>query len=205
MGILAVDLFITLDGVYQAPGGPDEDREGGFEYGGWQGAYFDDESGAVIGAGIDRIDALLLGRKTYDIFASFWPEQSGDDPIAAKLNAVPKFVASRTLTDPSWAGTTVIADVANEVRATKERFDEIHVIGSGDLVDSLLEANLVDRLNLYVYPLTLGTGKRLFGAATIPAAFSLVQQPIAFPKGAIALVYEHPGEPVRGIDISNRV
>jgi dihydrofolate reductase len=203
MGILAADLFITLDGVYQAPGGPDEDREGGFEYGGWQGAYFDDESGAVIGAGIDRIDALLLGRKTYDIFASFWPEQSGDDPIAAKLNAVPKFVASRTLTDPSWAGTTVIADVANEVRATKERFDEIHVIGSGDLVDSLLEANLVDRLNLYVYPLTLGTGKRLFGAATIPAAFSLVQQPIAFPKGAIALVYEHTGEPVTGIDISN--
>ena len=203
MGILAVDLFITLDGVYQAPGGPDEDREGGFEYGGWQGAYFDDESGAVIGAGIDRIDALLLGRKTYDIFASFWPEQSGDDPIAAKLNAVPKFVASRTLTDPSWAGTTVIADVANEVRATKERFDEIHVIGSGDLVDSLLEANLVDRLNLYVYPLTLGTGKRLFGAATIPAAFSLVQQPISVPKGAIALVYEHTGEPVTGIDISN--
>jgi len=203
MGILAVDLFITLDGVYQAPGGPDEDREGGFEYGGWQGAYFDDESGAVIGAGIDRIDALLLGRKTYDIFAGFWPEQSADDPIAAKFNAVPKLVASHTLTDPSWDGTTVITDVAAEVRAAKERFDEIHVIGSGDLVDSLLAANLVDRLNLYVYPLTLGSGKRLFGTATIPAAFSLVQQPIAFPKGAIALVYEHTGEPVTGIDISN--
>lgn len=202
MGILAVDLFITLDGVYQAPGGPDEDREGGFEYGGWQGPYFDDESGAVIGAGIDRIDALLLGRKTYDIFAAFWPVQSADDPVAAKFNAVPKLVASHTLTDPSWAGTTVVTDVATEVAAAKERFDEIHVIGSGDLVDSLLAANLVDRLNLYVYPLTLGTGKRLFGTATIPAAFSLVQQPITFPKGAIALVYEHTGEPVTGVDIS---
>jgi dihydrofolate reductase len=202
MGILAVDLFITLDGVYQAPGGPDEDREGGFDYGGWQGAYFDDESGAVIGAGIDRIDALLLGRKTYDIFAGFWPERGADDPVAVKFNAVPKYVASRTLADPSWAGTTVVADVATEVRAIKERFDEIHVIGSGDLVNSLLEADLVDRLNLYVYPLTFGTGKRLFGAGTIPAAFSLVQQPIAFPKGAIALVYERAGAPVTGIDIS---
>ncbi|HEU0181530.1 MAG TPA: dihydrofolate reductase family protein [Agromyces mariniharenae] len=202
MGMLAVDLFITLDGVYQAPGGPEEDPEHGFEYGGWQAPYLDDESGAVIGAGIDRIDALLLGRKTYDIFAGFWPRQGAEDPIAGKFNAVPKFVASHTLTDPSWAGTTVITDVANEVRAVKERFDEIHVIGSGDLVGSLLEANLVDRLNLYVYPLTLGTGKRLFDRGTIPAAFSLVQQPIAFPKGAIALVYEHTGEPVTGIDIS---
>ena len=100
MGILAVDLFITLDGVYQAPGGPDEDPSGGFAYGGWQAPYFDNESGAMIGAGIDRLDALLLGRTTYDIFAGYWPHQ-GDNPIAAKFNAVPKFVASRTLTDTS--------------------------------------------------------------------------------------------------------
>jgi len=114
MGVLAVDLFVTLDGVYQAPGGPDEDRSGGFEYGGWQAPYFDDESGAMIGAGIDRLDALLLGRTTYDIFAGFWPTQ-GDNPIAVKFNAVPKFVASRTLTHPSWAGTTVVSDIADEV------------------------------------------------------------------------------------------
>ena len=114
MGVLAVDLFITLDGVYQAPGGPDEDRSGGFQHGGWQAPYFDDESGAMIGAGIDRLDALLLGRTTYDIFAGYWPNQ-GDDPIAVKFNAVPKFVASRTLTDPSWAGTTVVSDIAAEV------------------------------------------------------------------------------------------
>lgn len=202
MGILAVDLFITLDGVYQAPGGPDEDREGGFEYGGWQGPYFDDESGAVIGAGIDRIDALLLGRKTYDIFSGFWPNRSDDDPIAVKFNAVPKYVGSHTLTDPSWAGTTVLSDVVADVRGLKDRFDEIHVIGSGDLVQTLLEADLVDRLALYLYPITLGTGKRIFSGGTIPAAFSLVQQPIAFPKGAISLVYERAGELVTGVDIS---
>lgn len=202
MGILAVDLFITLDGVYQAPGGPEEDREGGFEFGGWQGPYFDDESGAVIGAGIDRIDALLLGRKTYDIFSGFWPNRGDDDPIAGKFNAVPKFVASHTLTDPSWAGTTVLSDVVADLRDLKDRFDEIHVIGSGDLVQTLLEADLVDRLNLYLYPITLGTGKRVFAGGTIPAAFALVQQPIAFPKGAISLVYERAGELVTGVDIS---
>ena len=198
MGILAVDLFITLDGVYQAPGGPEEDVEGAFEYGGWQAPYFDDESGAVIGAGIDRLDALLLGRKTYDIFAGFWPNM-GDDPIAVKFNAVPKFVASRTLTDPDWQGTTVVSDVATEVRALKDRFDEIHVIGSGALLPSLLEADLVDRLNLYLYPIAFGTGKRIFGTGTVPAAFELAEQPVVFPKGAVSLFYERAGVPVTGI------
>jgi dihydrofolate reductase len=105
MGILTVDLFLTLDGVYQAPGGPDEDREGGFEFGGWQGAYSDEAVGETIAAGIDRMDALLLGRRTYDIFAGYWPNQGDDFPIAAKLNSVPKFVVSRMLTNPGWVGT----------------------------------------------------------------------------------------------------
>lgn len=201
MGIIAVDLFITLDGVYQAPGAPDEDRENGFPYGGWQGAYFDDESGESIGAGIDRLQALLLGRKTYDIFADYWPK-AGDDPIAVKFNAVPKFVASHTLTDPSWAGTTVVTDVATEVRAIRDRFDEIHVIGSGDLVQTLLEEHLVDRLNLWVYPITLGTGKRLWTDGLVPSAFTLAEAPKVFPKGAIQLVFEPAGEPVTGVDIS---
>jgi dihydrofolate reductase len=199
MGILAVDLFITLDGVYQAPGGPEEDSTGGFGYGGWQAPYFDDESGAMIGAGIDRLDALLLGRTTYDIFAGYWPNQP-DNPIAAKLNAVPKFVASRTLTDASWAGTTVVSDVATEVRALKDRFLEIHVIGSGALTRSLIAADLVDRLNLYLYPVVFGAGKRLFDG-TVPAAFRLAEQPVAFPKGALSLVYERAGLPVTGIAI----
>lgn len=202
MGIIQVDLFLTLDGVYQAPGGPDEDREGGFEFGGWQGAYFDDESGETIGAGIQRLDALLLGRRTYDIFAGYWPARGDDDPIAAKFNAVPKFVVSRTLTEPSWEGTTVLTDVATEVRALKNRFDEVHVIGSGDLVTTLLREDLVDRLNLLLYPLVLGSGKRLFGDGTVPSAFSLVEPPRAFPKGAISLVYERAGDPATGVDIS---
>ncbi len=199
MGIISADLFITLDGVFQAPGGPDEDHEGGFELGGWQGAYFDDESGEVIGAGIDRLDALLLGRKTYDIFAGYWPNQS--DPIAQKFNAIPKFVVSRTLTDPSWAGTTVLTDVATDVRGLKDRFNDIHVIGSGELVRSLVAEDVLDRLNLYVYPITLGSGKRLFDGI-VPAAFTLAEPPRAFPKGAISLVYERAGVPVTGIDIS---
>ncbi|WP_448808627.1 dihydrofolate reductase family protein [Agromyces bauzanensis] len=202
MGIISVDLFITLDGVYQAPGGPDEDREGGFEFGGWQAPYFDDESGEAIGAGIDRMDALLLGRKTYDIFAGYWPNQ-GDDPIAATFNALPKFVVSRSLTDPSWEGTTALSDVATDVHALKDRFDEIHVIGSGDLARALLEADLVDRLNLFLYPVTLGSGKHLFpGGAWAPLGFRLAEPPRAFPKGAIQLVYEPAGEPVTGVDIS---
>ena len=202
MGILSVDLFITLDGVYQAPGGPDEDREGGFEFGGWQGAYFDDETGEVIGAGISRMDALLLGRKTYDIFASYWPTRGDDDPIAATFNALPKFVVSRSLTDPAWEGTTALSDVV-EVAALKDRFEDIHVIGSGHLARSLLEADAVDRLNLFLYPLTFGSGKRLFADGTgVPAAFRFAQPPQAFPKGAISLAYERAGAPVTGVDIS---
>src|SRR4029453_6753723 len=171
MGILSVDLFIPLDGVFQAPGGPDEDREGGFEFGGWQAAYSDVESGEAIMAGINRIDALVLGRKTYDIFAGFWPNRGGDDPIAVTFNALPKFVVSRSLTDPAWEGTTALSDVA-EVGALKNQFKDVHVIGSGDLVRSLLEADLVDRLNLFLYPLTFGQGKRLFADRTRgPAGF----------------------------------
>ena len=203
MGIISADLFITLDGVYQAPGGPDEDREGGFEFGGWQAPYFDDESGEAIGSGIERMDALLLGRRTYDIFAPYWPNQSDDNPIAAKLNALPKFVVSRSLTEPSWEGTTVLSDVATDVPALKDRFDEVHVIGSGNLVRSLLGADLLDRLNLFLYPVTFGAGKRLFADGTgVPAAFRLAQPPQAFPKGATWLVYERAGEPVTGIDMS---
>ncbi|PLC12621.1 deaminase [Kocuria flava] len=202
MGIVQVDLFLTLDGVYQAPGGPDEDRTGGFEHGGWQGAYFDDASGELISAEIERLDALLLGRRTYDIFAGYWPGHGDDDPIAARFNAVPKFVASRSLTAASWEGTTVLSDVAAEVRELKERFARIHVIGSGDLVVSLLREDLVDRLNILLYPLVLGSGKRFLGHGAVPAAFSLAGPPRAFPKDAVSLVYERAGVPVTGIDVS---
>lgn len=201
VGIIVVDLFSTLDGVYQAPGGPDEDREGGFEFGGWQAPYFDKESGAAITAGIERIDALLLGRKTYDIFAGFWPTAPADDPIAARFNTVPKYVASRTLNDPAWARTTVLKDVPSEARALRERHNETHVIGSGDLLQTLLTENLVDRLNLWLYPVTFGTGKRIFRDGTVPAAFAVTRPPQAFPRGAIWLAYERAGDVVTGVDI----
>ncbi|MFF2371175.1 dihydrofolate reductase family protein [Agromyces sp. NPDC058110] len=200
MGIVSVDLFITLDGVYQGPGGPDEDEEGGFDLGGWQGHYLDEENGAAIGEGIERMDALLLGRKTYDIFAGFWPHR-GDEPIAVTFNALPKFVVSRTLADPEWAGTTALSDV-EQVRPLKDRFDDIHVIGSGDLARSLLAAGLVDRLNLYLYPVALGAGKRLFDGIGVPGAFTLAQPPRVFPSGAMLLVYEPDGEAVTGFDMS---
>jgi dihydrofolate reductase len=202
MGILSVDLFMTLDGVYHAPGGPDEDREGGFGFGGWQAAYSDTETGEAIMAGIKRMDALPLGRKTYDIFSGFWPNQGEHDPIAVTFNALPKFVASRSLTEPEWEGTSAISNV-DEVAVLKEKFEDIHVIGSGDLARSLLAADLVDRLNLFLYPLTSGSGKRLFPDGTgVPAAFRFAQPPQAFSKGAISLAYERAGAPTTGLDIS---
>lgn len=187
-----------------APGGPEEDRAGGFAFGGWQGAYFDDESGETIGAGIERLDALLLGRRTYDIFAGYWPGHGDDNPIAARFNAVPKFVVSRTLTDPAWAGTTALKDAPTEVRALKDRFEEVHVIGSGDLVTTLLREDLVDRLHFVIYPLVLGAGRRIFGDGTDPAAFTLRKPPRAFPKGAVSLLYGRAGDPVTGVDVSQR-
>ncbi|AIY00175.1 riboflavin biosynthesis protein RibD domain-containing protein [Arthrobacter sp. PAMC 25486] len=201
MGIISVDLFLTLDGVYQGPGAPDEDRSGGFTLGGWQAASSDAEAGAAITAGIERMDALLLGRKTYDIFAGYWPALRDSTPIAAKFNALPKFVVSRTMTNPEWEGTTALSNMAL-VAALKGQFHDMHVVGSGNLVRSLLEADLADRLNFFLYPLILGSGKRLFADGTgVPAAFSLVHPPTAFPKGAVALVYERAGVPVTGFDM----
>lgn len=199
MGIIAADLFVTLDGVYQAPGGPDEDEEHGFPYGGWQAPYLDDENGADIMAGIDRLDALLLGRKTYDIFAAYWPHQTG--PIAEKFDAVPKFVVSRTLRDAEWEGTTVLGDAARDLPAVKERFTEIHTIGSGDLLQTLLDEDLVDRLNLFVYPVAFGAGKRVFRDGVKPAAFTLAEPARTYRSGAIGLAYDRAGVPVTGIRV----
>lgn len=190
MGLIAANLFITLDGVYQAPGGREEDPEGSFAFGGWQAPVSDDESGAAIAAGIEQMDALLLGRKTYDIFASYWPHQSGD--IADTLNRIPKFVVSGSLTDPAWAGTTVLRDAA-AVGRLRDEYQQVHMFGSGVLIRSLLEAEVLDRLHLWLYPVTLGQGKRLFDAGTIPATFRLAEPARSYPKGAVSLVYERVG------------
>ncbi|GGH93317.1 dihydrofolate reductase family protein [Arthrobacter liuii] len=190
MGIIVANLFVTLDGVYQAPGGREEDPEGEFAFGGWQAPVSDDESGAAIGAEIEKMDALLLGRKTYDIFAAYWPHQSGD--IADTLNRVPKFVVSASLKDPSWAGTTVLPDAA-AAGSLRDDYQQMHMFGSGVLIRSLLAAGVLDRLHLWLYPVTLGQGKRLFDAGTVPSSFRLAEPARSFPKGAVSLVYEPAG------------
>lgn len=191
MGIIVANLFLTLDGVYQAPGGREEDTAGGFAFGGWQAPVSDDEAEAAIEAEISHIDALLLGRKTYDIFAAYWPHQSGD--VGGALNRVPKFVVSGSLADPTWAGTTVLPD-ATAAGRLREEYGQVHMFGSGVLIRSLLAADVIDRLHLWLYPVTLGQGKRLFDAGTIPASFRLAEPARSFPKGAVSLVYERAGD-----------
>src|SRR6266705_4185743 len=198
MGQLIVSEFVTLDGVMQAPGGPEEDTEGGFKHGGWQAPLLDEESLSLITGDIGRMDALLLGRKTYDIFAAYWPRATTNMEIADKLNTAPKYVASRSRRKLEWNNSTLIqGDVSKEVARIKQKHGEVHVIGSGDLVQTLLRHDLVDRLNLWVYPLLLGTGKRLFADGTVPTALRLVES-ATFPKGAVLLTYERAGKPTFG-------
>ncbi|HSJ73146.1 MAG TPA: dihydrofolate reductase family protein [Miltoncostaeaceae bacterium] len=172
---LVVGTFVTLDGVMQAPGGPEEDRSGGFEHGGWLVPHFDEELGRVAVEQTLRGDALLLGRRTYEIFAAHWPRVPDDDPIAARLNAMPKYVASRTLDAVDWNNSTLIrGDLAAAVAELKQGPDgEIHVTGSGDLIQTLLAEDLVDEFVIWVFPVLLGTGKRLFAEGTVPAGLEL--------------------------------
>lgn len=199
MGKLIVTEFVTLDGVAQAPGGPDEDLDAGFAHGGWQAPFHDDAADEAMFAGARSMDALLLGRRTYDIFAEFWPKAPEEIPFTGLLNRVPKYVASRTLSEPlAWDGSTLLTgDLAASIGEIKDRHDEVHVIGSLDLVQSLLQAGLVDRLNLWQYPLVLGTGKRVFGDGAVPAALRLTGS-VSYDTGALQLTYETAGEPTYG-------
>ncbi|HEX6231413.1 MAG TPA: dihydrofolate reductase family protein [Actinomycetota bacterium] len=161
---LVVVEFLTLDGVYQAPGDPNEDTEGGFRHGGWQMPYVDDELGEAAAAGMAETDAQLFGRKTYEIMASYWPNAPADDPYAKHLNGVRKYVASRTLSEATWQNTTILSgDVPEAVAKLKaEPGKNITVLGSGNLVRTLAEHDLVDEYSLAIYPIVLGGGKRLF-------------------------------------------
>jgi dihydrofolate reductase len=162
---LTVSEFVSLDGVMQAPGGADEDTEGGFRHGGWQMGYFDDVAGERIGASMAQTGAFLLGRRTYEIFASYWPTQSDDDPFAKILNGLPKYVASTTLGEPlAWQNSTLLqGDVAKGVAELKEgEGGNIVVLGSSSLVQTLYENDLVDEYSLMIHPIVLGSGKKLF-------------------------------------------
>lgn len=196
MGRVIVSEFMTLDGVAQAPGGRQEDQEEGFPYGGWQAPLFEPESGMRAIERAQKMDALLLGRRTYDIFADYWPTASPDNPFTKLLNEVPKYVAGRTLSEPlSWSNSQLLAsDVAEEVTDLKGRYDEIHVIGSLNLVQTLLRHELIDEFNLWVYPLVLGQGKRVFADGTVPAQLRLVDS-VTTPGGMLQLTYEPAGKP----------
>jgi dihydrofolate reductase len=161
---LVVTEFLSLDGVYQAPGDPEEDTEGGFQHGGWQRPFFDDVLGAAAGEGMVETDAQLFGRKTYEKMAAFWPTAPSDDPFAQHLNNVQKYVASTTLQDLTWQNSTLLkGDVAQEVAKLKEQPGKnITVLGSGNLVQTLMKHDLVDEYFLAVYPIVLSSGKRLF-------------------------------------------
>lgn len=193
---LIVLSFITLDNVMQAPGGPEEDPTGGFEHEGWVVGYFDDFLLNVMIKQTSKPFDLLLGRKTYEIFAAHWPYVDADqDPFAAKLNNAKKYVASKTLTKLDWNNSELInGDVPEGIKRIKEQDGpEIQVHGSSNLVQTLLKHDLVDELWLKIFPVTLGPGKRLFAEGTIPAGFKLLESGIS-PSGVIIANYERSGE-----------
>jgi dihydrofolate reductase len=193
---LVAGTFVTLDGVLQAPGGPDEDREGGFRHGGWLVPYFDDTFLEFMTEWTRSAGAFLLGRKTYDIFASSWPNATDPaDVIATALNTRPKYVASRTPRELTWNPSTQLeGDVAAAVASLKAQDGgEIQVHGSGNLLQTLLAHDLVDTLRIWQFPVVVGTGKRLFGEGTVPRRFRLVETRLNT-TGAVLHVYEREGE-----------
>jgi dihydrofolate reductase len=191
MGLIHLELFTTLDLVGQAPGGPDEDPVG-FRFGGWQAPLIDEVAGAQVDAAYEGTDALLLGRRTYDIFAAFWPyqEDGEDSGFATLFNSVPKYVASRGRPDLSWAGSTRLGpNLAEAVREIRDRHDHVRVVGSLNLVQTLLREKLFDRLDLWVHPIVLGTGKKVFDGGAVPTNLELIEPPAASPRGTVLLRY----------------
>ena len=197
---LTLTTFITLDGVVQAPGGPDEDTSGAFEHGGWVVPYWDDDAGQAMDGWFAEADAFLLGRRTYEIFAAAWPQVTDpDDPIASRLNSLPKYVASRTLDEVSWHGSELLqGDVAAAVAELKRRPGrELQVHGSGNLAQTLIQNDLVDEYRLLTFPVVFGTGKRLFAEGARPAALNRVQRKVTS-TGVGIDVYTPAGAPTYG-------
>ena len=192
MARIIVSEFLTLDGVMQAPGDPNEDRSGGFEHGGWQLAYFDDVFGSVMMEAFTATGGMLLGRRTYETFAAHWPKQPADDPLAGTMNGLQKYVVSTTLAEPlAWENSTLIkTDVPGAVARLREGSGkEIQVIGSGELVQTLIRHDLVDSYRLMIHPLVIGTGKRLFRDGTALTRLRLVDSKPTT-TGVLILTYE---------------
>jgi dihydrofolate reductase len=187
MGLIDIELFATLDLVGQAPGGPDEDPTG-FPFGGWQAPLIDEVSGAQVDTAYQGTDALLLGRRTYDIFAAHWPQQT--DEFGTLFNSIPKYVASRGAPDLSWSGSTLLGqDLVAAVREIRDRHSKIKVVGSLNLVQTLLREKLFDRIDLWVHPIVLGVGKTVFDGGAVPTNLALLQPPEVSPNGIVFLQY----------------
>lgn len=197
---LTITTFLSVDGVYQGPGGPDEDRSGGFDRGGWLVPHFDEVTGQFMTEVFDKVDAFLLGRRTYEIFAASWPKVTNPaDPIASRLNTLPKYVVSKTLGSADWQNSTIIdGDVPAEVAKLKEMPGrELQVHGSGALARTLLENDLVDEWRLLVFPVIVGAGRRLFPDAGVATGLSLVDSRTT-PSGTAIHVYRPTGRPEFG-------
>ncbi len=194
MAELIITTFLSLDGVMQAPGAPTEDTSGNFTLGGWVFPLADEDMGKIVTGIFSRADAFLLGRTTYDIFSAYWPKVTDPhDPIASKLNALPKLVASRTRTTFEWGPASHVPDVINEIPSLKKRFvREVQVHGSCGLAQTLIAHNLIDEYRLLTFPVVLGSGKHLFGAGAVPATFRLVSSATTR-KGVVYNVYRPAG------------
>jgi dihydrofolate reductase len=193
---IIVLTFVTLDGVMQAPGGPEEDTSGNFKFGGWTVPYFDEAAGQIMREQMGHPFDLLLGRKTFEIFASYWPHHPEE---GAAINNANKYVASTTLTRHQWKNTTFLnGDVVTEIRNLKlQASPELQVHGSAKFIQTLLAHDLVDEFWLKIFPVTLGAGKRLFDKGTLPAAFTLVESKTT-PSGVIAAKFRRAGEVLTG-------
>jgi dihydrofolate reductase len=195
---LVVQTFVTLDGVMQAPGGPGEDDEGGFAYGGWSVNYWDDQMGQVMGEATGRPFAMVLGRRTYDIMAAFWPN-APEEAGGKVFNEATKYVASRGRPTLSWSNSVLVEGDAAEGIAALKRQDgpELQVHGSGNLIQTLLRHNLVDQFRLWVFPVVIGSGKRLFAEGTVPAGLKLLDSKVST-TGVVMGTFEPAGELVTG-------
>jgi dihydrofolate reductase len=195
---LIVSTFLTLDGVMQAPGGPEEDDSGGFAHGGWSVNYWDEQMGQVMGEATSKPFAMVLGRKTYDIMAAYWPD-APEETGAKVFNEATKYVASRSRPTLKWSNSVLIeGDAAEGLAALKEEDGpELQVHGSGNLIQTLLRNSLVDELRLWVFPLVIGSGKRLFSEGTIPSGLKLVDSTIST-TGVVIGTYEPAGKIVTG-------